>query len=337
MNANSDIGMKQLRAAVIGLGKVGSRFDEEEGRTGIWSHVGAYAHLASDFELVAAVEPGAENRAAFAARMPHVPVYSNTTEMIAACQPEVVSICTPAPSHGDILDGLLAVPDLMAVWCEKPLSDSLATAKRMIAACEARNLPMVVTHNRRFMPLWRRARALIDEGTLGSIRCVRIAMPNRVLSVGSHAVDLAIMLGGPVSRVVAMDIPAMYEEGENATAALLEYADGAYGIIQVTGMKAQLVVEAEVLGDRGRISVREDRDTIAVENFRDKPGVSGYNELSSTCEISGGAPEDHSAFVAAGRELAGLARGQRVMASCGATDALAVMEVLDQMTGQRLK
>jgi predicted dehydrogenase len=326
-------GAKQrIRAAVIGLGQVGSRFDEEPGRRGIWSHAGAYEALNQDFEIIAAVEPDAENYAAFGARMPAVPIYANIAEMIAVQVPEVVSICTPATSHEEVLLQMLAVPDLKAVWCEKPFADNLAAAERMALVCEKRGVPVVVTHNRRFMPLWRQARSMIDEGKVGAIRCVRVAMPNRILSIGSHAVDLAIMLGGKVKGVTPMTIPALQEGGEDAVAALLAYDDGAYGIVQVTGKRTQLVVEAEVLGDLGRISVREDLDCIIQERFCDKIGVAGYKELVPGDKTQHQVSGDHSAFVAAARELAELVRGERVKASCGAKDALAVMEVLDRMT-----
>jgi predicted dehydrogenase len=323
---------RPLRAAIVGLGNVGSRFDEEEGRGNVWSHAGAYAHLSADFEIIAAVEPNSENRAAFARRMPDVPICEGTAEMVAAHAPDVVSICTPAAQHADVLEQILDVPSLTAVWCEKPLADNLAAAKRMVAACCQRDIPIVVTHNRRFMPLWRRTRQLVHDGAVGTVRCVRIAMPNRILSIGSHAVDLAIMLGGPVVNVTAMNIPDLDEAGERAVAALLGYAGGAYGIVQVTGLKAQLVVEAEILGDGGRMTVREDRDNITLERFHDKPGVTGYNELRPFEEMQDVTTDNHSAFVAAAIELAGLARGTTSEVSCGGEDALAVIEILDQMT-----
>ena len=52
-----------LRAAVVGLGRVGSRFDEEAGRDVVWSHVGAYLSAPDAFTLAAAVEPSSRSRA----------------------------------------------------------------------------------------------------------------------------------------------------------------------------------------------------------------------------------------------------------------------------------
>src|SRR5437762_13058932 len=89
----------QLRAVIVGLGQAGSRFDEEPGRTSVWSHAGAYLHLAKRFELCAAAEPSPLNAEAFAARCPQIPIVSNVHELVERHRPEIASICTPARSE----------------------------------------------------------------------------------------------------------------------------------------------------------------------------------------------------------------------------------------------
>ena len=76
-------GQERLRAVVIGLGQVGSRFDEEPGRKLPWSHVGAYLHLADRYSLAGAVEISHHNKVAFGKRCPDVPVYDSVAERVA--------------------------------------------------------------------------------------------------------------------------------------------------------------------------------------------------------------------------------------------------------------
>ena len=64
----------RLRAAVIGLGQVAWRFDEEAGRRMVWTHCGAYAALSDDYVLTGACDSDSDTRAAFAHRYPEVPV-----------------------------------------------------------------------------------------------------------------------------------------------------------------------------------------------------------------------------------------------------------------------
>jgi predicted dehydrogenase len=201
----------RVRAAVIGLGQAGSRFDEEPGRKAIWSHVGAYLERADRLALVGAVEVAPPNAAAFRARCPNVPVYADVEKLIAEQRPHIISICTPASNHAEILFKLLDAPDLRLIWCEKPLAAGLDEARRIVEACRQRNIKLMVSYNRHWLPIWRRTGDFIREGALGTVRTLRVAFPNRLLSIGSHAVDLALMLGGPVASVVAQPLPDLEE------------------------------------------------------------------------------------------------------------------------------
>lgn len=327
---------RPVRAAVVGLGEVGSRFDEEPGRGAVWTHVGAYLAHPESFTLAGACEPVADNAAAFRERCPGVPVFATAAELAAETRPEVASVCTPAGTHRAVLDALLETPGLRVVWCEKPLADTLDDAAAMVEACERRGVALVVSHVRRWVPLWRRLRARVAEGEVGKVRCVRVAMPNRLLSIGSHAVDLALMLGGAASgdggaEVRTIDIPALYEEGEPARAALIALEGGGYAIIQVTGRKSALVVEAEVIGDHGRLIAREDRGTLSFERFAPSGTYAGYRELGDAVVETLPTPAGFSPFVAIAAEAAALARGEVRRPTCGGAEALAVQRVLERM------
>ena len=52
--------------------------------------------------------------------------------------------------------------------CEKPIAIDLASAGRMIAACETAGVTLGVLFQRRFWPAAQRIRAAIDDGTLGT-------------------------------------------------------------------------------------------------------------------------------------------------------------------------
>jgi predicted dehydrogenase len=321
----------KLRAIVVGLGRIGSRFDEERGRRTVWTHAGAYSALADRFELAGACELDAGARNKFAQRFPTVPTYGQLEEVIAATAPDVASICTPPDTHREVLDVLLRAPGLRVVWCEKPMSATLVDAEDMRRAAEAHGVTLVVSHVRRWTPLWQRARALVAGGAVGKVRCIRVAMPNRLWSIGSHAVDLLLFLGGPYAEVQPFAIPALDEEGEPAIAAFFTFTNGAYGLLQLNGMKRALMVEAEIIGDGGRLHIREDRGTVALERFRPSKRFAGYDQLAEetieTCETLA----DMSPFVAIANDVADLARDPALRPLCGASEALEVQRALAAM------
>lgn len=320
----------RIGAVIVGLGQVGSRFDEEPRRTSVRSHAGAYLRLADRFVLVGAAEPAEANAALFRARCPAVPVTADVAELLAHCRPQVASICTPPQTHAEVLFKLLKCPELRLIWCEKPLATDYGEAGRMVEACRTRGVKLMVSYNRHWLPLWRRTRALIEEGAVGVVRSVRVALPNRLVTIGSHAVDLALMLGGPVESVTASALPALAEAGEPAVAALLRYCSGAGGIVQVTGMKAQLIIEAEIVGDDGRLRAREDAGTIAIERFAPSQRYEGYRELGSSKIETPQSATDFSPFVAMA-ENAAQAILHNAPLECSGAQALEVQRVLEFM------
>lgn len=78
---------------------------------------------------------------------------------------DVVSVCTPHPTHEIVV--LQAAAAGVHVLCEKPIAIELASAERMVAACRDAGVKLGVLFQRRFWPAAQRIRAAIDDGTLG--------------------------------------------------------------------------------------------------------------------------------------------------------------------------
>jgi predicted dehydrogenase len=291
--------------------------------------VGAYLRLADRFELCGGADVAPASLAAFRARCPDVPACETLDELI-RLRPQVASVCTPAESHAAVVLQLLACPDLRLIWCEKPLALELAEARRVVEACRAHNVLLMASFNRHWLPLWRRVRTMLEEDAVGTVRSLRVALPNRLYSVGSHAVDLALMLGGPVEEVAALELPGLAEGGEPAVTAVLRHRSGAAGIVQVTGFKPQLVVEAEVLGDAGRLWAREDEGRIVLERFVTSPRYAGYRQLGGRSDETVESLDTFSPFVAMAENAAD-ALGRGALLECDGNHAVEVQRILDVM------
>src|SRR5260370_24620932 len=91
-----------------------------------------------------------------------------------------VSIVTPNNVHaGPTYAFLKAGVDVI---CDKPLTVSLAEAKKMRAAVEKSGLVFALTHNYTGYPLVRRMREMVRAGELGEIRLVQAEYPQDWLS-----------------------------------------------------------------------------------------------------------------------------------------------------------
>jgi len=322
---------ERLKTVIVGLGRAGSRFDEEPGRGVIWSHAGAYLAREDAFEIIGVCDSQNNARTAFAQRCPDVPLYKNLDDLIQNTHPDIASICTPADSHALVLHQILKMSSVQTIWCEKPMAASLAEGKGMVDACTERGVRLVVSHGRRWLPLWQRFSQMVAEGAVGRLVCLRIAMPNRLWSVTSHAVDLALMIGGPAIELQSFDLPELAEDEEPTKAAFIRFEGDAYGIIQITGMKYALLVEAEAIGETGRLLANESTGTIRRESFVESDNFDGYRELAAVDEERHGTLSDSSHFAAICDEIAALSQQSGAVVTCSGVDALATQRLLEEM------
>ena len=147
--------MSQVRIAVAGAGLIGRR------------HVQIIQESRS-CELSAIIDP-APGAAGFA-REAGVPIYPTLTDLFATERPDGVIVATPNSLH--VEHGLDCVVHGVPVLVEKPIADSVEEALRLAEAAEAANVPLLVGHHRRHSPILAKARAIVEDGTLGPIVAV---------------------------------------------------------------------------------------------------------------------------------------------------------------------
>lgn len=94
-----------------------------------------------------------------------IPNAVDTVAALLALDLDIVSVCTPHPTHEDVV--LQAAAAGVHVLCEKPLAVELESADRMVKACDDAGVQLGVLFQRRFWPAAERIRAAIDDGTLG--------------------------------------------------------------------------------------------------------------------------------------------------------------------------
>ena len=195
---------RKLRAAIIGLGRMGSTFDDEIGpfsrRQPPHAHAGCY--LAAGVELVGGADQHEGQREAFFRRWGIEPahVYADYRDMLAGERPDIVSICTTARPRAKILLDVVGA-DVKAIWAEKPLAISLAEADAMVDACRRAGVRLAVGVTRCWDAPYTRMRQLIELGEIGDVLQV-IGLGRCTLSHnGSHLLTLvAYLAGGPRAR-----------------------------------------------------------------------------------------------------------------------------------------
>lgn len=268
----------RIRAAIIGLSWIGAdpaqpASDPVLGTASPGTHASAMATI-PEIEVVAGCDIFPAAREQFVERWgpvwPGVRVYENYEDLFANEQVDLVSIVTPDNLHGEVLAAALAA-GVKAVFCDKPLSISLAEADEMVLAVRAAGVPMSVNYGRRWSPEYVEARRLVRSGAIGDLVQVLIESggPRAMLwRIHTHAIDLLTFFADAEPDWVFADLePGMEEygtgyKGDGGRTASLEpganiyiaYKNGVRGIL--TGWKQipqDMVVH--VVGTKARIEL----------------------------------------------------------------------------------
>lgn len=162
---------------------------------------------------------------------------------------EGVVVVTPHSTHADII--CRAASAGKSVFIEKPLTLTVADAKRAADAASKAGVALQVGHHRRFQGAVRRIRQMIDKGELGDLYQLEsnLSMPGGALrpgwredpaecpvgsmtGLGVHMVDNLQYLAGPVKRVSAFSTK-LNSIGvlDNVTSVVLEFDSGALGYL----------------------------------------------------------------------------------------------------------
>ena len=198
--------MTTYRAAVIGLGRMGSTFDDEmsEGGSIFLPYCHAPSYCASPHtELVAGADLHDEQRAIFGERwgLEQDHLYSDYRQMLERENLDLVSVCTTARIRSQIVQDC-ARAGVKAVWAEKPIALTLAEADAMVEACRQHGTALAINCARRWNPFFSQARSLIDQGELGQILQVTGYAQCGLSHNGSHFIDIVrYMAGGQVEWV----------------------------------------------------------------------------------------------------------------------------------------
>ncbi len=204
------------------------------------------------------------------------PTFDNLEACIDAVRPEGVVIATPQFTHRALFE--TCVEREVAVFCEKPLANTLEDARAMARlAAEKASKPVAVGFMLGHHPLFAQAAGMIADGVLGDVksfkascRLSQVFSPKSgwtftrdqagggvLINSGCHLVYVLTMLFGR-PRAVCVRGSGVHNEVEDSMAALIDYPSGVWGMLEVNwsvpGHDLQ-THDVEVVGTTGTLEV----------------------------------------------------------------------------------
>jgi predicted dehydrogenase len=231
---------------------------------------------------------------------------------------DLVDVSTPGDSHMEI--AIAAAKAGKAVFCEKPLANTVRDAERMLAAVQKAGVIHMICHNYRRAPAVMLAKQLIDSGQIGDVRHYRgtylqdwITDPNFPLvwrldrnkagsgalgDIAAHSIDLARFLVGEITDV-AGDLKTFVKTRplpdnprikgrvtvDDASTALVRFKNGAIGTIEATRMAPgrKNYNRFEINGSRGSLAFDLERmNELEVYFESDPANTRGFRRILVT-------------------------------------------------------
>ncbi|MEW6269386.1 MAG: Gfo/Idh/MocA family oxidoreductase [Thermodesulfobacteriota bacterium] len=269
---------RQHRVALIGAGRIAS------------THLG-FARGVKNASIVAVCDADPARAEQFA-REKNVPAYfSDVGEMMRATEPSIVHVVTPPATHAAL--AIAAMQGGANVLIEKPMAMTVAECDRMIEVAREHGRRICVDHNRLFDPVIRRARSLVDGGTIGDIVSVEAHQGVNPVDLGAtgngkahwsiadafaplwnlgpHPLYLVAAFLGPIRGIqVAGRRPAPGEALVGEIRVLLE-GDGRFGFVAFSMRSQPYLNHVNLFGTKGTLRVNLNTMTVLVERNRKLP------------------------------------------------------------------
>jgi len=266
-------------AARIRLGMVGGGYD---------AFIGGVHRIASRiddrFELVAgALSSTPEKAQASGAALGLPRIYDDFRAMAireARLKDGIEAVSIVTPNHVHYAAAREFLKRGIHVICDKPLTSTLADARKLVKAAAASDALFVLTHNYTGYPMVRQAQAMVAAGEIGTIRVVQVEYPQDWLTqeetfkqaewrtdparsgaggstgdIGTHAHNLACFVTGLEVESLAADLDAFVPERQvdDNGHVMLRFRGGAKGMLWCSQVAPgnENALRIRVYGDRG--------------------------------------------------------------------------------------
>ncbi len=171
-----------MKVGVIGVGSMGQ------------NHPRVYRELGA--ELVGIADTDWEQAKKIATQY-GTKAYSDYKELLDK-RLDAVSIAVPTTGHKII--ALAAIKKGVNLLIEKPIAESIQSAREIIAAADTHQVKLMVGHIERFNPAVKKLKQTIDDGILGKLICIsarrvgpfapRISDVGIIVDLATHDIDI---------------------------------------------------------------------------------------------------------------------------------------------------
>ncbi len=259
--------MEKIRVGVVGVGALGQH------------HARVYASM-PQVSLVGVVD-ALPARAAEIAGALDTRAVSDYRELLGRV--DAVSIATPTTLHAEIGERFLRAGTHVLV--EKPISNTLEDAQRLISAAKENRRVLQVGHLERFNPAVRALREIVKRPRFFEAHRMGLFSPRSldidvILDLMIHDLDIiALLVPSPPAKISAVGLPILTRRIDIANARI-EFADGCVANVTASRVSMEKIRKLRLFQAREYISLDYTRQDVAIYSLTGAPGTEGNQILS---------------------------------------------------------
>jgi len=268
------------KVAIIGLGQIGYKIDNDPFRSCIWSHAKAYQKH-PNCTLIAVSDLDQNNYKDFNKIYPKINFYKNYIQLLKKEEIEILSICTPTSTHLKIVENLFHSKSLKSIFIEKPMGQDLNEAIKISKICKKNNISLAINYMRKWETKYISIKKIIKKKTLGNLQTISAYGCTALLTSASHLIDLFLYYGGTIDWLVGSIQTDFIRKIDNKISdhggiAFVKFKNGSFGLLKgISKHQYNYMFELDLLFSIGRIKIFNDGKNIEFYKFSSSKKTSG--------------------------------------------------------------
>ena len=271
-----------LKCAFAGLGRIASLLEEDDLREKPCTHAGA-VYENPDCIISGGFDIDEERRKDFAEKW-KCPVFESMDDMLEKLSPDILFIATHPDSHLNLVEQGIK-HGIKTIVCEKPLADSLKSAKKIAKYHKTKQAKILTNHERRYSNNYIAVREITKSRKYGKLLSVRgtlymgksAKIKNVLWHDGTHMADIIMFL--TAGRLKKKSITGSIRKG-SGTAYIICRAGKIPVLIEAGAERDHLVFQFELSYESGMIRIGN--GVYSELKSEESPYYTGFKSLADT-------------------------------------------------------
>ncbi len=320
---------------IIGTGRIGFMLEDDPLRLKPCTHAGGIIKN-KKLKITSACDINKKRLSIFAQKYNVDNLYTDYREMLKNESLDLVVIATWTDSHKEITIEA-AKKGAKVIVCEKPMAFSSRDCRTMVNGCRKTNTILIINHERRYDPLYRKVREMIKENKIGKIRTILanvltgcsykgksfIIDESSLMHDGTHLIDIALYLFGEPEKVIGF-IPS---DRKDTIYGMIEFKDEVMLFLEAGGDRKYFNFELDIQGTEGRLKIGNE-----YREFWGRAKSPRYSEFFELKKKRFPKIPDENHFIEEYREVVDILEHRKKRPASSGNDGMKAIKVIEKLT-----